>query len=522
MSADAVAQALLFLAATLQVIAAAVALYMITLSGRRVLWSIVCAGLLVQAGRRVYSAAEHANLTEAWTALAVSVLLLAGVVGIRVLLLSLERSRRALEERTRSGAFVNRVGAAMVVLDPEGCIIELNDETAQLIAVPQEEALGLDWFETFVNEGIREDVRKSFTDLLASPDGGDEYVEYTLVGADGEERTVVWHRRVLRDQDGNVKGVRSAGIDLSVRLELQDELAFHSMLLDRTSDSVLVYEQDGTIIYANDAACHFRECPHDELIGTNIRELIPEANREEFESRLKVVRDGAYTIFETEVPRPGGGSRPLESSIAPTAVGDRDLIVDVARDISERRRSEAAMRKLAYSDPLTGLANRALLWDRAALSTARAQRCGEQLAVLFVDIDHLKEINDHHGHAIGDQVLRIAAKQLSTVFREEDTVARVGGDEFVVLARVKDAGEAEELAARVATGIECELLLNGRCVPVSASVGVAVYPDEGSDLDTLLARADSAMYGSKSVMGGPGASVANESSVAESLKAEMQ
>lgn len=491
---------------------------MIPLSGRRASWIILCVGLGVQAWRRVHAAMAGGDLTEALSALAVSMLLLAGIIGIHSVFLSLRRTRHQLaEERERSSAFVNRVGAAMVALDTEGHILDMNDETARLIAVPKAEALGLNWFDTFVAENIREDVRKSFAELLLSPDGSDEYVEYTLIGADGEERMVVWHRRVLCGPEGRNIGIRSAGIDLSVRRKLQQELAFHSMLLDRTSDSVLVYRHDGTIIYANDAACIYRECSHDELVGANIRDLIGEEDLEEFESRLEAVKNGAYTIFETEAPRPGGGTRPLESNIAPTSVDGQDLIVDVARDVSERRRSEAVVRRLAYCDPLTGLANRALLWDRAALAIARAERCGERLAVLFADVNQLKTVNDLHGHAVGDQLLRAAAKQLSTVFREEDTVARVGGDEFVVLARVKDAAEASELVARVTAGIACELLIGGNRVPLSASVGVAVFPDDGVNLDALIAFADASMYAAKPGQQVPGTA----SSELQPLSAEV-
>lgn len=489
---------MLYLAAALQVVAACVALLVIPISGRRVSWVVLCLGLVLQAWRRVYAVGSNATLVEATTALAVSVLLLAGVVGIRSVFLSLKHATHQLQrERARSGSFLNRVGAAIVSLDINGRVTDANAATSEILVLPTEDLIGKDWFATFVSDEARPQVRASFEHLMTDPEGADEYVEYGLQAADGEERRVVWHRKVLRDAHGRTCGVRSAGIDLTARVRLEQELAFRSVLLDRTTDAVLVYRYDGTIVYANDTACIQRGCDLKDLIGVNMRTLIPHADIETFAMHLQTLRQGSSAVFETESVCPAGIFRPIEAHLAPVRVGDAEFIVDVSRDITERRAAESTVRRLAYTDHLTGLPNRALLSDRAGISFARARRLGEQLALVFIDFDDLKGVNDTLGHAAGDQVLQAVAERLVSVSRTEDTVARIGGDEFVVLARITDEDDAEELATRLVAALSQPYEIDGRRVHASASVGVALYPEHGESLDTLMSYADAAMYAVK-------------------------
>lgn len=489
---------MLYLAAALQIVAAVAALLIIPVSGRRLSWIILCLALVLQAWRRVYAVGSNATLIEATTALAVSVLLLAGVLGVREVFLSLRRTTHQLQrERARSGSFLNRVGAAIVSLDLNGRVIEANEATAEILVVPREDLIGKDWFASFVSGEARAQVKHSFERLMADPEGSDEYVEYGLQAADGVERRVVWHRKVLRDNEGRTCGVRSAGIDLTERVRLEQELAFRSILLDQTTDAVLVYRYDGTIVYANNTACEQRGCALDELVGTSIRTLIPPADLDMFEMHLQTLRQGSTAIFETEAVCHTGILRPIEAHLAPVTVGDADFVVDVSRDMSERRAAESTVRRLAYSDHLTGLPNRALLSDRAGMAFARAHRLNEQMALVFIDFDDLKGVNDSLGHAAGDEVLCTVADRLVAASRTEDTVARIGGDEFVVLARIDDEGDAEELAERLVAALSEPYQILARRVHASASVGVALYPDNGEDLETLMSFADAAMYAVK-------------------------
>lgn len=196
-------------------------------------------------------------------------------------------------------------------------------------------------------------------------------------------------------------------------------------------------------------------------------------------------------------------ARHLEPSPSTQLVEANTQLVEAA--LASRAEAETTAKALQLAehapvpDPLTGLPNRAMLLDRFALAAAHARRRGNaRFALLFVDLDNFKQLNDAHGHAFGDQVLRQAADRLGSAVREGDTVSRHGGDEFVVLlAELAQPGDAqavaEKLIAAVSTPFECA----GQVVGLSASIGVAIYPDDGEDVDHLVARADAAMYRSK-------------------------
>lgn len=166
----------------------------------------------------------------------------------------------------------------------------------------------------------------------------------------------------------------------------------------------------------------------------------------------------------------------------------------------ERERSEALARveHQAYHDPLTGLPNRRLLEDRVAQAMAQAARRGERMALLFFDLDGFKAVNDTNGHAVGDELLRLIGERLQHRVRSSDTLARVGGDEFVVMAtNVDSRAAAVDLAAEVGESLVEPFEVEGTELSVSASVGVSLYPDDGTDLSALLRAADAAMYAAK-------------------------
>ena len=175
-----------------------------------------------------------------------------------------------------------------------------------------------------------------------------------------------------------------------------------------------------------------------------------------------------------------------------------------AQDISERRRAEQDLRDLtavlteqAVRDPLTGLANRALLEERLRTALARDARSGESTAVLFLDLDGFKDVNDQHGHAVGDAVLRKVAERLCGVVRPSDTVARLGGDEFVVLVEGASQIALDALVPRLITGVTAPLNVHRKRIEVGVSVGVAMARGGDDDPQGLLSRADHRMYAAK-------------------------
>ncbi len=190
----------------------------------------------------------------------------------------------------------------------------------------------------------------------------------------------------------------------------------------------------------------------------------------------------------------------LDAATVHSATGPRSVVV--ATDVTAWARSQERLERMAFEDALTGLANRALLHDRIELAIATARRNAGSFAVLLIDLDRFKPINDVHGHATGDLVLRETARRIQGAARAVDTVARLGGDEFVVLLG-GDGGrdEAGRVVERILHAVTAPLpmpgLATGASVGLGASVGIAVYPDDGFDAEQLLARADGAMYDAK-------------------------
>ncbi len=180
------------------------------------------------------------------------------------------------------------------------------------------------------------------------------------------------------------------------------------------------------------------------------------------------------------------------------AEGRPGRVHGLLHDISERKRLEERIRHMAQHDPLTGLANRALFSDLLRQAQANARRDEERFAVLLVDLDNFKPVNDQHGHPVGDLMLIEVARRASRCVRGSDIVARIGGDEFVVLLRsVRDATHAVAIAEKVRAALRQPFELDGLHLSISASLGVALYPDDGEDETTLMRHADQAMYRAK-------------------------
>jgi diguanylate cyclase (GGDEF)-like protein len=268
--------------------------------------------------------------------------------------------------------------------------------------------------------------------------------------------------------------------------------------MERTTDLVGVADDRGNITYLNDAARSRLGIPYDEERAVTTADLFPEAAFDIYfeQIRPRVLRGGVWSGY---LPVRGGSGEPLEMWV--TVVGEAlpggevAWLALTARDVTEWRHVREDFGRRATRDDLTGLPTRALLMDHLDKALARARRTGDSVAVMFVDLNDLKAVNDSYGHQAGDAVLGEVARRLRDSVRAIDTVARVGGDEFVVLFDGVDSEEeAFALATRVHAILESTAIdTGGSIVNVSASAGVAV--GMGNESGThLLARADTAMY----------------------------
>lgn len=269
-------------------------------------------------------------------------------------------------------------------------------------------------------------------------------------------------------------------------------------LTQYANDIVLLVNSEGRIVEANDRAVEAFGFSREGLLSLDISDLRPAREKElSIEQRKKLRQEGS-NLFEALFLRRDGTEFPVEVSARLIELDNELYFQGIIRDITERKKSEEQIQFLAYHDALTGLPNRALLHDRLSQSLARAHRHKDRVAVLFLDFDRFKNINDSLGHSVGDGVLQAVAERLKTCVREGDTVARLGGDEFVIL--LPDLREAEcvaqvaekimQLGAEPYTVADHQLRL-------TISIGISVYPDDGTDIESLLKNADAAMYHAK-------------------------
>jgi len=224
-------------------------------------------------------------------------------------------------------------------------------------------------------------------------------------------------------------------------------------------------------------------------------ELIVPEYQEAFLALHQRVIGGEPGRLEFKIQGLNGSIRWLETHAAPMdgAAGQR-LLLGITRDVTDRKLADERIQYLAHYDPLTGLPNRAQLQEHARLALAMAERNREPMAVLMLDLDHFKDINDSLGHSIGDDLLRELAKRLRGGLRAQDVLARLGGDEFIFILQRVEADEAADVASKLLDLIDQPFRVGPHDLKVTGSIGVAMYPADGGDLETLLQRADAAMY----------------------------
>ncbi|HVE46203.1 MAG TPA: EAL domain-containing protein [Acidimicrobiales bacterium] len=280
----------------------------------------------------------------------------------------------------------------------------------------------------------------------------------------------------------------------------QSETRFRS-LVQNSSDLISVIDVDTTVRYQTPSVEEVLGYDPAEILGTRLIDLVHPDDASPLLAFCNdaMVRPGISSPFEVKMRRRDGAWLDLEM-VSNNLLHDSNVrgIVLTARDMSERKSFESQLTHKAFHDDLTGLANRALLSDRVRHALARRTVAGERLALLFLDVDDFKTINDSLGHAAGDTVLVAAAERLATCLRPADTIARLGGDEFAVLLEATNTDQAINLAERIITTLHQPLAVEGVEVFVSASVGIAMVEQDQTTPEELLRNADLAMYLAKS------------------------
>ncbi|BBP05959.1 hypothetical protein TPL01_22490 [Sulfuriferula plumbiphila] len=286
----------------------------------------------------------------------------------------------------------------------------------------------------------------------------------------------------------------------------EDEKLRHFQEASESSgDAVAITDTEGLIVYVNPAFETLTGYSKDELLGHTHALVKADVHEAKFYAKMWEVLQANGTFRGQFVNRRKNGTLFYEDKIIRpfrNACGKTTHFIASGRDVSERVQIMRRLEYFANYDGLTGLPNRNLFLDRLQQAQAHALRCGEGFALMLLDIDQFKTINDRFGHAVGDAVLQTAASRLKQCLREEDTVARLGGDEFsLLLEKAALRQDVKKVLEKITTLLREPLTVDGQNISIQASIGVAFYPEHGEDGHTLLKYADSAMYRVKAAGG---------------------
>jgi diguanylate cyclase (GGDEF)-like protein/PAS domain S-box-containing protein len=328
--------------------------------------------------------------------------------------------------------------------------------------------------------------------------------ERDIVDSSGTQRTLQIVKRPIVLEDGRAF-VMCVAVDVTKSQLTETTLAktndFLKNILETISDAVFALDTGGKFTLANQRLSQMTGYRHHELIGMPFTRIFPADTAFDMQRILTALMSDSSKEkrFEAHVARADGHQRIITCSLLPLKEGERVVgIAGTAVDITERKAAEQRIEHLAYHDPLTNLPNRRLLNDRLTMAMSQAQRDGRMVAVLFVDLDRFKSINDSLGHRTGDAVLQELGTRLRSSVRAGDTVARMGGDEFVfLLPSIDRVEEAIAVARKVLDAIRRPFNIEGREFVVTASIGMSFFPSHAADADTLIKQADIALFESK-------------------------
>ncbi|TDB39499.1 MAG: diguanylate cyclase [Actinobacteria bacterium] len=350
------------------------------------------------------------------------------------------------------------------------------------------------WYPVFNGDGSVEsvvEISKDISDIKKAEFALQEYNERLEQSV--SERTSELERSNADLQEEIVERRRA---EKALR---ESEERFRS-LVELSPDLILVHIE-GVIAFMNPAGARLLGYGDpDEVCGVHVLQLVDADSIEIATERLRTTTRDRRPSEPTEVRfiRKDGSRIDLQMASTPLMYHGHPAVQAVAHDITERKRAEDTIRKMAYYDMLTGLPNRALFDDRLAVAIGHAERDDSSFAVMFMDMNDFKIVNDTLGHAIGDKLLSEVAQRLQSVVRRSDTVARLGGDEFtVLLPKVNSRKTAALVARKMTQAIEDPVLTEKGAVPIDLSIGIAFYPTDGRSFSELMCAADMAMYASK-------------------------
>ncbi|HEY0155832.1 MAG TPA: EAL domain-containing protein [Thermoanaerobaculia bacterium] len=406
--------------------------------------------------------------------------------------------REVLQAVTLLQSTLDSTADGILVIGDGGRILSYNQRFLEMWHLPQQVMEGDDRgaLQEVVQQLVTpEEFLRTFDALAKRPDAESFDIVELKDGRRFERYSI--GRRMEDVATIRVWSFRDVTARFTAEAALRESEIRYRLLFEQNAAGVCVSRADGVIVDCNDTFAAMLGFARPQLVGSNMAALYANPNEaEELTALLRSV--GTLNSVEIELRRADRRVLWVLENLALVGDGPAAVVHATVVDISDRKRAEEQIEFHAYHDVLTHLPNRKLFTDRLRHSLTRAKRNNKSVAVMFIDVDHFKTINDTLGHTAGDELLLEMARRLRECVRDDDTVARLGGDEFtIILAELRHPEDAVGVAQKILAAVQEPLTIGTMPIVVTASIGIALYPEDGHDPESLLRNADSAMYRAK-------------------------
>ena len=450
----------------------------------------------------LYNAFQSRHIKEALEAQHRAEFMRFGLAGLALILMlvsfqthRLRRARMVAEESNqRFDAFMRYMPAIAFMKDSDGRMAFVNELFCKTFNKTREQTIGKSDRDLFTPE-LAAQFRQNDLRVL-SQNRAEEILE-TALDANGEARHFLSYKFPFTHPSGD-KFLGGVAVDITERLRAEEALKLSQFSIDCSQDTMVWIDHRGIIFNANQAACENLGYAKTELIGLHVSAIDPSVDRDNFpRSREQLKQAGSLTV-ESFHRRKDGATYPVEIHQNFLAFQGAEYSCCMCRDITERKQAEQELARQARHDALTGLPNRRLLETRLTQVIEAARPQEDPVAVIYLDLDGFKLVNDTLGHSVGDQLLQQVATRLAESLRPGDMLFRMGGDEFTaVLTGVADQKTTAEIAQRLLERLQENFSVEDHDLLVTASIGISLFPRDGSGESDLLRKADAAMYESK-------------------------
>lgn len=405
---------------------------------------------------------------------------------------SIEINKALKRERKLLNTVIDSIPDFIFTKTPDGLYQACNKSFAEFLGLPRDEIIGKTDFELMSYQSAEyitnkdKEVRDS-----QDPQRHDEWVTYK----DGRKRLLNMHKLPLFDEEKYNPSILGIGRNVTYEREAEQKLLMAALVFDATPDPCIILSDKGVIISSNETAQSQFPSLNNKPNQLHVSDIFycPAANAIDLGSLAKENGSWCGEIYSND-----NNCHLATVNVVHGQARQADKYVLIIRDESTHKNFTDNLKDKAYQDALTGLPNRRLFYSRLESALLRAERQFCQLAVLYIDLNNFKPINDIHGHQAGDKALIQIAQRLQRNFRATDTLARLGGDEFVALVNIDSTRQAEIIAEKVLSNLQAPLDLGANIHPtISASIGISLFPSSAGSADELIQKADEAMYRAK-------------------------